>query len=480
MPGLASSSRQELFTLINTVVEGGYCIGCGVCAALPHSPLTMQLDDYGRYQATLPPQGTLSPQEEYQSEQTVPYLSTCPFAEGSANEDELARDAFGDRCTYHDQIGYYLETYAGYVAEGDFRGQGSSGGMGTWILAELFRQNQIDYVVHVQQQSEPGDPLFKFQVSSNLDEIRHGAKSRYYPVELSEVLQQIREQPGRYAIVGVPCFIKAIRLLAKVDPVICDRITFCIGLVCGHLKSTRFADMFAWQCGIPPGQLQSINFRKKLPGRNANRYGVEVVGMSNGQQVTVTKPNNEFFGFLWGHGFFKYQACDFCDDVLAETADMTVGDAWLPQYVEDSQGTNVLVVRHPLLHQLLQKGQETGRLQLDLITAQQVAQSQDAGLRHRREGLAYRLHLKDQAREWRPQKRLQPSKMRLRPKFRKVHQVRMALAKASHRAFALAIKNRDFNLFKQAMEPKIKEYNSARKPYLWQRLWKKSTIITSK
>lgn len=470
MTSLATSGERELSTLMSTVVEGGYCIGCGVCAALPHSALTMQLDDYGRYKAMLRDLGE-KPQIHQAS---VPYLSTCPFAEGSANEDDIACDVFGDQSTYHDQIGYYLETYAGYVAEGDFRGRGSSGGMGTWILAELFRHNHIDYVVHVHQQSaESGDQLFSFHISSNFEEICRGAQSRYYPVEMSKVIQQIREQPGRYAVVGVPCFIKAIRLLAKVDTVICDRITFCIGLVCGHLKSTRFADMFAWQCGIPPGQLQSINFRKKLPGRNANRYGVEVVGMRNGQSVTETKPNNEFFGFLWGHGFFKYQACDFCDDVLAETADMTVGDAWLPQYVEDSQGTNVLVVRHPLLQQLLQQGQETGRLQLDLITAQQVAQSQDAGLRHRREGLSYRLHLQDKARKWRPQKRVQPEKMRLRPKFRKVHQVRMALAKASHHAFALAIKNRDFNLFKQVMEPKIKEYNSARKPYVWQRLWEK-------
>lgn len=468
MTGLAPSSRQELSTLMNTVVEGGYCIGCGVCAALPHSPLTIQLDDYGRYQATLPPS-----QEECQPQQAVSYLSICPFAEGSANEDEIARDAFGDRCKYHDQIGYYLETYAGYVAEGDFRGQGSSGGMGTWILAELFRQNQIDYAVHVHQQPEPGKQLFKFQVSSNLDEIRYGAKSRYYPVELSEVIQHIREQPGRYAIVGVPCFIKAIRLLAKVDTVICDRITFCIGLVCGHLKSTRFADMFAWQCGIPPGQLQSINFRKKLPGRNANRYGAEVLGISNGQQVTVTKPNNEFFGFLWGHGFFKYQACDFCDDVLAETADMTVGDAWLPQYVEDSQGTNVLVVRHPLLQSMVQQGKDSGRLKLDMISPQQVAQSQDAGLRHRREGLAYRLHLKDQAQEWRPPKRVNPSKALLNPKFRKVHQLRMELARVSHHAFAQAIADGDFNQFKNRMEPRIKEYNAARKPYIWQRVLKK-------
>ena len=479
MPALAPSTQNELSTLMSTVVEGGYCIGCGVCAALPDSPLSMKLDAHGRYVATLEPPEANQTQPVLGS---VPYLSTCPFAEDSASEDEIAKDVFGKECTYHGQIGFYLNTYAGYVVEGDFRSQGSSGGMGTWILSELFRQDLVDFAVHIQQQpgNEANGVLFKFQISTGLEDIHRGAKSRYYPVEMSEVIQQIQATPGRYAIVGVPCFIKAIRLLAKTDPVLCDRITFCIGLVCGHLKSTRFADMFAWQCGIPPGQIQGINFRKKLPDRNANRYGVEVVGMQDGQQITVTKPNNEFFGFLWGHGFFKYKACDFCDDVLAETADMTVGDAWLPQYVEDSQGTNVLVVRHPVLKTLVQQAKASGRLQLDPITPQQVAQSQDAGLRHRREGLAYRLHLQDQAGLWRPQKRVKPSQNFLKPKFKRIHKLRVELASMSHSAFSEAISGGQFRIFQNIMDPKIREYNAARKPYLWQRVWTKITRLISR
>ena len=36
-------------------------------------------------------------------------------------------------------------------------------------------------------------------------------------------------------------------------------------------------------------------------------------------------------------------ACEFCDDVVGETADMSVGDAWLPGYVSDWRGTSVVV-----------------------------------------------------------------------------------------------------------------------------------------
>jgi coenzyme F420 hydrogenase subunit beta len=39
---------SEVTTLFEAVVDGGYCIGCGACAALPGSPIRMKLDDSGR------------------------------------------------------------------------------------------------------------------------------------------------------------------------------------------------------------------------------------------------------------------------------------------------------------------------------------------------------------------------------------------------------------------------------------------------
>jgi coenzyme F420-reducing hydrogenase beta subunit len=33
--------------------------------------------------------------------------------------------------------------------------------------------------------------------------------------------------------------------------------------------------------------------------------------------------------------------------VLAETADVTVGDAWLPEYIKDGLGTNIITIRSP-------------------------------------------------------------------------------------------------------------------------------------
>jgi coenzyme F420-reducing hydrogenase beta subunit len=347
------SENSEVAKLFKTVVDNGYCIGCGACASINGSPIQMRLNKYGQFQATV----NLSAE---QSALNTSVQAVCPFSNESLNEDQISQELFSNNCEYHQKIGYHLATYAGYVSEDDFRDRGSSGGMGTWIASNLLKEGLVDGVLHVHQRqpSETDPRLFKYQLSTTLEQVRHGSKSRYYPIEMSEIIQIIRDRPGRYVLVGIPCFIKAVRLLMKEDPLLGERIRFCIGLICGHLKSIRFAEMFAWQCGVEPGKLLAVDFRKKLPDADANKYGVEVVGLENGKLVTRTSPVQDMYGYDWGLGFFKYKACDYCDDVVAETADVTVGDAWLPQYIKDSQGTNVIVVRHPIIHNMLERSQQ--------------------------------------------------------------------------------------------------------------------------
>lgn len=462
---LVSHKDSEVEELFSTVVEGGYCVGCGACASVSDSPIKMKLNSHGQFVASAELTDTRSFSDS-------PIQTVCPFSDKSLNEDEISQELFGEFAKHHNKIGHYLATYAGHVSEGDFRDRGSSGGMGTWIVSKLLSEGLVDGIIHVhQRQPSDGDPrLFQYQLSTTVEQVQSGAKSRYYPIELSQVIQLVREQPGRYAIVGIPCFIKAVRLLTRQEPVLAERIKFCVGLVCGHLKSIYFADMFAWQCGIQPNSLLAFDFRKKLPSNYASHYGIEATGIQqDGQVVTRTGAVQELYGADWGVGFFKYKACDYCDDVMAETADVVVGDAWLPQYVKDSQGTNIVVVRHPLLHQLIEKAITDGQLKLDRISTSEIVKSQASGFSHRHEGLAYRLHLADSEGKWRPKKRIQPQVNHLDKNRRERHKLRLILAEQSHSVFQSAIELNDFSVFKQKMEPIVKEYRKLSWPPLWKR-----------
>lgn len=375
------------------------------------------------------------------------------------NESQIAEQLFSaiPKIKYNPKIGYYSNLYVGYVNEGNYRENGSSGGFGTWIFKELLDQGYIDSVIHVKE-SYGTDKLFKYDVSNTIEEIIAGSKTRYYPVELSEVLEIVKEVPGNYAVIGLPSFVMDIRLLAELEPIFKERVKFVIGLVCGHQKSTKFSDFLAWQCGIKPGNLKEINYRKKNTDLPSSQYGIEVTGEIEGKIKTVTKNTKDLFGYDWGQAFFKVQASDYTDDVMNETADLTLGDAWLPEYIKDSKGNNILIVRNPIISQLISAAIVQGRVKLDKVTEEDIIASQSAHFRHTQDELAYRLYLKDKNDEWYPKKRIMPNgKIRFDRKIVQKIRKRMSVDVPKH--YEEAVKRDDFDYFVKKMKPLVKSYH---------------------
>lgn len=444
------TTNQSHRALNDTVIANGYCVGCGACAVPEHSPFKIVMDDYGQYQATLKDTNVFATTQN-------DYEKLCPFGSAAPDEDKIAKQHFSDTCEHNNQVGYYNGVFAGHVTEGDFRNQGSSGGMGTWVLNELLSKGLVNYVVHVKSETAEQDLHnipFKYQVSGTLEQTQQGGKSRYYPIELSEVLKSVRNNPGRYAVVGLPCFIKSIRLLQAQDPILAERIQYCLGLVCGHLKSAHYAQSLAWQMGVAPHELEGIDFRVKDPSQPANRYSTYAKGSSREKVMS----NNQLFDADWGAGAFKYKACDFCDDVFAETADIVVGDAWLPEYVQDSYGTNVVVTRNQGIRQLIVNARNEGRLEMSDLGVEKAAQSQDAGLRHRQEAIGYRLHCEQAVKAWIPNKRTGPAKT-LKPRYEmKRQRLRTELRTLSHESFLHAKKTGELSAYLGTMKPVYSRY----------------------
>jgi hypothetical protein len=138
----------------------------------------------------------------------------------------------------------------------------------------------------------------------------------------------------------------------------------------------------------------------------------------------------------WGAGFFQNSACNFCDDVVAETADLSFGDAWVEPYSSDGRGTNVVIARSRVLENLLATGIEEGRLKLEPVDSEFVHETQAAGLRQRREGLAYRL-------SWRrfgvqPRKRVTAGSQKLSARRKLIYRLRSLISAWSHRVFWFA------------------------------------------
>lgn len=384
--------RDEM-TQIERVTGGGFCVGCGICAVAAPQAVTMQTVR-GAQTAVVHDPATKNHVMD----------KVCPFSNSAPNEDDHSSRLYSGAETSA-YFGPHISRYAGFVTSEEARMASSSGGMTTWILEQLLMEDLVDAIVHVSPSTD-SETLFSYSVSRTPGAVRAGARTRYYSVSLAEALREALDSGDRLAVVGVPCFIKAVRNLQLLDPVAAKNIRYAASLVCGHMKTHEFAESLAWQVGVPPGEIQDVDFRVKLEGRPSSAYGFAAT-KSNSSKASVA-PMQALEGRRWDAGYFKLKACEYCDDVVGETADVSLGDAWLPEY-RDWRGANLVIVRDHTINGLLKAGIRSGELELRELSHDEAFESQAGGFRDRRQDLAYRLHRADRAGMWRPRKRVDTS-----------------------------------------------------------------------
>lgn len=433
---------------IEETVDRGICIGCGACAAASGGAIELTLGATRLYQPDLA--GV--------DEQDVRRASrVCPFSDESPNEDELGAPAGNDGIARHPVLGNYHQTFAGRIMDDDHVLGSSSGGLTSWLLKELVAEGVVDAVINVGSTGRnAAGEIFEHGVAPD-DKFDRRRKSQYYATTMAEALNVVRESgERRYAIVGVPCFIRAARALAKESTLYKERLVFFASLVCGHMKTQAYAESLAWQVGVPPNELVEADFRVKVLGRQSSDY--EFAARGAGEDTARRRPMSELEGGNWGHNTFQPEACNFCDDVVGETADVSFGDAWLPQFTTDSRGTNVVITRNPAIGDIFAKAQRAGEVELVEISPDEVVQSQAGGFRHRREGLAVRLADDLAAGMSVPRKRVEPSHAVTSPQRAELYRQRRRMAQLSQDLFAQAVEKGDLGIYLKGLGREVRRY----------------------
>ncbi|MCM1987575.1 coenzyme F420 hydrogenase/dehydrogenase beta subunit N-terminal domain-containing protein [Methanococcoides seepicolus] len=248
--------------VIENIVKNDLCIGCGICAAMcPQKALVMKFNEYGEYNPV---------KEGNCSDKCDLCMSVCPFNDGNKNETVLGTELYEDinEIKYLFETGYYLDSYVGY--SDDFRQSSASGGMATWLLTTLLQKDIVDYVVCVTPNND-SEKLFKFEIFEDADSVLNSSGSAYYPVEMSQVIQRMLNTPGRYAITGLPCFLKGLRLAGQKNKKLREMITVTIGLVCGQTKSKHYTTYLS-TLAKADGKLQNVCYRGKSPDKPASNF----------------------------------------------------------------------------------------------------------------------------------------------------------------------------------------------------------------
>jgi len=444
-----ANTRGQDESVLERIVPNGLCAGCGMCAGLLPDVLRMRTDEYGQYV----PEPAATDAKDWGRQS----LQVCPFADNEDNEDTIAAALFADTegIRHRPETGYYLQCFAGHVTSEEARMAATSGGIITWLAGEFLAAGTVEAVACVGP-AEQGPNLFEFRLVTDPAGLVACKKSRYYPVEVSQIIPKIKAAPGKVLFIGLPCFLKALHLAMKVDTDLRDRIAGTVGLVCGHLKTKKYAAYLARHCGVREDQIRTVDFRLKVPGRPANKYAFSVSLRNGGDDDRREILMQNVWAGSWSNNLFMLQACECCDDVFAETADVVVGDAWLGEYLRDHRGTSIVVCRSPQMLDVLDKGRKDGQLALTEIPVEKVIQSQAGAIRQRRDGLQYRLHLAARKQQWRPRKRVAPSAGAGSWLFRRLQRLRIKLRALSKEAFLAQEPSEGLDLFIRRLRPWVK------------------------
>ncbi len=414
--------------VLETVVSNNLCVGCGVCAGVLPRVLRMHTDKYGAYLPKLI--------EETNEDWWDLSLKVCPFADNEENEDTIAAGLFGyqEGIKHRSETGYYLQCFTGHVSDQEARLAATSGGIITWLAGEMLSSGKVDVVACVGQ-CDGGENLFEYQLIRDSADIHKCKKSRYYPVEVSGIIRKIKELNERVLFIGLPCFIKAMRLAMELDHVLKDRIVYMIGLFCGHLKTKNYSAYLSRCCGVHEKEIKTVNFRKKVSGKPANKYAFEVFTWKDDEENHQQIMMQDVWAGSWSNNLFMLDACECCDDIMAETADVSVGDAWLPEYIKDYRGTCIVVCRNKDILDILREGGDKGEVSLKAVPVEKVIQSQAGCIRQRRTGLQYRLYLSARKGQWRPSKRVTANRKAGSVCFRLLQLLRIKTKVLSREAF---------------------------------------------
>lgn len=434
---------------IKKVIDNGFCIGCGNCVYVSRGIL--KLNSYG----VVDQSNISSSAINDLSYNEIDISNICPFSDSSLNEDEFSEIYYRDCSNYDKYLGYFETIYTGWDNQCTNRLSSSSGGLATFLISELLSRRIVGAAIVVSYNTLASSGV-AYEIVDDLSLLGRSRQSKYVLASYHDILGDINKDNRDFVFIGVPCHVKSIRLLMEKYPVIRKRIKYTIAVFCGHQKTQAFREYISWQLGVHPDDLKKITYRVKKKGYKSNEYFYQVENKDN--ELQEGKATNIKW-LDWGIGLFKFKACDFCDDVCGETADIVFGDAWVRPYTSDYKGTNLVICRNRKLDKIMCEARDNGAITLHKVSKKTVFNSQGANFRHRKEGTISRIQYYRDHGLWHPKKRTSLfSLFKENFKKRKMYVIRHNLAQKSHESFRKAKEKRDLNFFIIEMEKDISLY----------------------
>lgn len=318
---------NEKQSIIRTI-DVGLCLNCGTCAAIcPKEAISLELKwDSGMYHPNV---------DTALCNGCGFCLEMCPGK--SVDLVQLTRDVFGED-PVNPLVGNYLDYFIGHSKNNDLRYNASSGGIVTAILIQALDLGTINGAVLTRMKKDkPLEP--EPFIARTKQEILEASGSKYCPVPLNLMIKDLlkTKKDEKFAIVGLPCHIHAIRKIESTNKRLAEKIVIHIGIICSKCPNFLATKYLLNRYNIEPEMVDNISYR-------GNGYpGGMTIGLQNGEEKHIKF--SDYYDTSFGQ-FFSPVRCRLCTDFAAELADISVGDVFYDHLEKvDNIGSSLLITR---------------------------------------------------------------------------------------------------------------------------------------
>lgn len=267
----------------------------------------------------------------------------------------------------HERIGENFDSLWGPIqsigisaaADAEVRHMGSSGGVLSALQIHLLESGKVDYILSTRVSAK--DPFgTEISVCKTREDVLASAGSRYAPsAPLKSILTHL-QQSGRFAFVGKPCDVAALRNLARIEPKVTEKIAYMLSFMCAGVPARQGTLDVVKYLGLSPDNITS--FRYRGDGWPGFAKAIDCHGNSGTMSYEESWQKKLSPQIQW--------RCKFCPDGTGEHADITCADAWhladdgKPDFSEH-EGRSFFIARTLAGSELLSEAKNNGYL-LDL------------------------------------------------------------------------------------------------------------------
>ncbi|MEL7470405.1 MAG: Coenzyme F420 hydrogenase/dehydrogenase, beta subunit C-terminal domain [Pseudomonadota bacterium] len=340
---------------LDRVRRGRLCTGCGACAAVSDKISIARTEDgFNRPVAT----EKLTRQEDRHIARICPGL-------GMRTETDRTSDPLWGRVR---------SAWSGHAAGAELRFRAASGGALSAVLVHLVESGKVDYILHTG--ADPDDPSGNRTVASrSRAAIATSAGSRYAPSSPLAVIEEHLRSGQRFAFVGKPCDVAALRAMARRDARIDAQVPYMLSFFCAGVPSRKGAAEILSRMGVAEEDVNTFRYRGD--------------GWPGSATATLRDGSQRRMGYResWGDILSKHVQfrCKICPDGSGTFADIVCGDAWhgdasgYPVF-DEADGQSLILARTQRGEALVKAViaadlMKTDRVRLDQITAMQPGQT---------------------------------------------------------------------------------------------------------